>query len=174
MDESHGHWFTKYLKLPVDGPEHVALREQLWIGGADQVSGYYLSMLTGRNQLSLTLARRWEEIRRFILKNSSPRAISILHEPLNVATFSLPLLKQKFDAKFGQTRRVGKEERALVLLLTHPDWSDERIRAELGTTLKQMNRWSLFKYARIVQERYNLAESPEESQNKSHPKTNTP
>lgn len=167
-----GHWFTKYLKLPVDGPEHVALREQLWIGGDDQVSGYYLSMLTSRNQLSLTVERRWDEIRRFVLKHTSPRANSILHERLNVAMFSLPFLKQKFDEEFGQTRRVGKEERALVLLLTHPDWSDERIRAELETTQKQMSRWSLYKYARIVQDRY-IAESPEESQNKSRPKTNT-
>lgn len=39
------HWFAKYLDLPVDGPEHVERRAELWIGGSDIVCGYYLSLM---------------------------------------------------------------------------------------------------------------------------------
>jgi hypothetical protein len=42
--------FPNYLGKPIDEPEHEALRRELWIGGAD-IACYYLSMLTGRDDL---------------------------------------------------------------------------------------------------------------------------
>ena len=49
-------------------------------------------------------------------------------------------------------RRVEKEEQGMILLVQHPDWTDEQICQAVKTTDKQMKRWGRFHAARASTE----------------------
>ena len=51
---------------------------------------------------------------------------------------------------FDETK-LTKEDKGMILLLEHPNWTDEKIRTAVKTTEKQMNHWSWYKRARAVQ-----------------------
>ncbi len=42
----------------------------------------------------------------------------------------------------------------MILLVQHPDWTDEQIRQAVNTTDKQMKRWGNFNAARVAQKHY--------------------
>ena len=51
-------------------------------------------------------------------------------------------------------RRLSKEEQGMILLVQHPEWTDEQIRETVNTTKKQMQRWGRFNAARSAQKHY--------------------
>jgi hypothetical protein len=54
--------------------------------------------------------------------------------------------------------KVAREQRGLILLLENPCWTDAQIRDVIGTTDKQMERWSDFKLGRRMQKRFGNGE----------------
>lgn len=154
MDIMEEHWFSKYLDLCADGPEHAELRKRLWTGGQDLVCGYYLSMLTRQNSLALPCIELRNEIRQYVIQQSKGVSVPFLAEAGYVSHFAEPMLKLDFSATFGVKLDLNKQERGLMLLLSHPDWVDTRIRQAVSTTEKQMARWSTYRLARLIQSRY--------------------
>ena len=143
---------------PVGGCEHQAFRDELWIGGADWACCYYLSMLTDRDYFLLPLPRLWRDLVQYVVEHATPNAIAFGYESTSeISEFVLPFLKMRFEQAFGIGAKLNKAERGLILLLEHPEWTDEQIRVALKTTDKQMTRWSWYRRARAVQGWYRSA-----------------
>ena len=158
MDESWS-WLAENSDKPVGGREHQAFRDELWIGGADWACRYYLSMLTARDYFLPPLSELWRDLVQYVAEHASPNARAFGYKSTpEISEFALPFLKRQFEEAFGIEARLNKEERGLILLLKHPEWSDERIRDALNTTDKQMARWSWYRRARAVQGWYQAAQ----------------
>lgn len=59
-------------------------------------------------------------------------------------------MQVQFERSQGMDRKLGKQVIAIELLLNHPDWSDERIAANVPTTMKQLRRMTDFNALRRV------------------------
>jgi hypothetical protein len=151
-------WFAENRDKPVGGPEHQAYRDEAWIGGADCACCHYLTMLTRRDYFLLPLTVLWRDIVKYAAAHASPSAIAFGYKSTpEISEFALPFLKQQFQKAFGIEVKLTKEEKGLILLLKHPEWSDEQIRVAVKTTEKQMARWGLYRRARAVQGWYQSA-----------------
>ena len=116
---------------------------------------YYLSMLIERDYFVLPLADLWRDLTEYVVRHASPKAIAFAPHKQEMTHFAVPFLREQFNQAFGIEGRFTKEERGMILLLKHPDWSDEQIRRAVKTTPKQiMNRWTDYRYARILQDWY--------------------
>jgi hypothetical protein len=63
-------------------------------------------------------------------------------------------MREQFHVATGipDRRKLTKADRALILLLHHPEWDDVSIVNELNTTAKQLARWTTFQLARREQD----------------------
>jgi len=68
----------------------------------------------------------------------------------------MKFLKRQCEIVEGESGqcRICKEDQGMILLVQHPDWTDEQIRRAVKTTEKQMKRWSNFNTARVAQKHY--------------------
>lgn len=168
MSESWS-WLTENGDKPVGGPEHQAFREELWIGGADWACRYYFSMLIDRDYFLLPLPVLWRDLVQYLAEHASPNAVAFGYRSTpEISEFALPFLKEQFQQAFGIPAKLKKSERGLILLLKHPEWSDEQIRLVLKTTHKQMARWPWYRRARAVQGWYHAAHG-RQNPTKTHP-----
>ena len=90
----------------------------------------------------------------YIVAKTGPEAIPFCC--MSGLQFVMPYLKREWEAVEGITgqRRISKEDQGMILLIEHPDWTDEQIRQAVKTTDKQMMRWSNFNAARSAQKYY--------------------
>jgi hypothetical protein len=144
-------WFKNYFDKPIDGPEHQSLRSELWIVGIFHACRYYLSMLKNIDYFERSLSELDKDVVEYVALHASPKAIVFAYRPDEFTDFALPFLKHQFNQAFKINEKLTKEEKGMILLLEHPDWTDEQIRIAVKTTEKQMKRWSWFCRARAVQ-----------------------
>jgi hypothetical protein len=147
--------FSEYLAKPKDSPEHRLFREQLWLGGASFTCRYYLSILNGHDYFDATGDEFMTAVQEYVLSYTCPEAIQFCVSEYHLM-FLEPFLRQQWELAEGNTnpKKLSREERALILLVNNPDWTDKKIREVIGTTVKQMKRWSNFNAARVAQKHY--------------------
>jgi hypothetical protein len=147
--------FSEYLAMPKDSPQHRQLRDELWLGGEEHACRYYLSILMGRDFFAVSNDEFLKTVLEYVVAKTCPEAIHFCCTRGHFQ-FVMPFLKREWETAEGIAgqRHVGKEERAMILLIEHPKWTDEQFRRALKTTEKQMKRWSRFNSARIAQQHY--------------------
>ncbi len=143
--------FSECLALPKNSPQHIRLREELWLGGASHACRYYLSIILGRELFATSDDEFLKAAQEYIVAKTCPEAIQFCCTPGHFQ-FVMPFLKREWEVAEGtaEQRRLKKVEQCLVLLLNHPDWTDEQIRKAVKTTDKQMKRWGTFNAARAA------------------------
>jgi len=146
--------FSKYLALPKDHPQHRQFREDLWLGGPEVGCRYYLSMILKRDFFAASVEDFVKALQEYVVARTCPEAIQLCCTWLHIH-FVLPFLKWEWETAEGiSDRRLGKEKQGMILLVQHPEWTNEQIREAVKTTAKQMQRWSAFNEARVAQKHY--------------------
>jgi hypothetical protein len=109
-------------------------------------------MLLNRDFFTVSDEEFLTALREFVVGRSCREAIQF-YSSMYYLEFVLPFLKREWERAEGTAndRRLSKEEQAMILLIRHPDWSNEQFRQAVKTTEKQMRRWSMFNYARNSQ-----------------------
>jgi hypothetical protein len=150
--------FSEYLALPKDSPQHKELREELWLGGHEHACRYYLSIILGHDFFVVSGDDFLKAAQEYVVAKTCPEAIQFCCTRGHFQ-FVMPFLKREWEIAEGMSgqRRIGKEERGMILLIEHPDWTDEQIRQAVSTTDKQMKRWGRFNEARAAQKHYKNA-----------------
>ena len=140
---------------PYDSPEHRMLREESWLAGPEVECRYYLGMLLGRNEFRRSPEEFLDELAEFVVSKTSAKGAMFCCTEHH-CQFVVDFLRRLFERQQGETPRTDetKEHRAMEVLLKHPDWSNEQIVAEVGATMKSVDRWSRFRYARRCQRLY--------------------
>ena len=142
--------FSEMLALPKDSPRHRILREELWLLGDWHACRYYVSILTRADLFAMEEEEFLEAIRGYVLSRVGKKAAVF-------CTFDCcglePFLRQQLAEFEGRppVRPLTRQDRAVILLVKHPDWGDSRIARELPTTEKQLQRWTNFQCARRQQ-----------------------
>jgi len=113
--------------------------EQFLLGG-EGACKYYLSRLTNSDQFSLWSDEFIANVKEFVLAETKEGAVTIPFEPWTIDCME-PLFRQAFEKTMSSiARKQTKQDRAVVMLLNHPEWSDEQIAEAVPTTLKQLQR----------------------------------
>ena len=121
--------FSESLALPKESPQHRQLREELWLGGADHACRYYLSIILRRDLFAVPSGEFLKAAQEYVVARTCPEAVQFCRTHGHLQ-FVEPFLKREWETAEGVVgqRRVGKEEQGMVLLVQHPDWTDEQIR----------------------------------------------
>jgi hypothetical protein len=139
--------WAEMLSLPVEHPRHQQLRNELWMVGQWFESHYYLSILTGENWLDF---RDFDFVHQALvdyvtinISAASGKFLAACRQPTDVAH---AYLKYQVARKEGwaETTKWSKAERLMILLIEHPDWTDEQFIKALKTTPKQLQRLNCF------------------------------
>lgn len=138
-----GSSIAKALAADQDSPEHrffrIEMCEQFLLGG-EGACKYYLSRLTNSDQFSLWSDEFIVNAREFVLAETKEGAVTIPFEPWTIDCME-PLFRQAFEETMPSiARKQTKQDRAVVMLLNHPEWSDRQIADAVSTTLKQLQR----------------------------------
>lgn len=122
--------------------------------GADGACRYYLSRLNEVDYFAAWSDQFAHALSEFAVLHFGPSAARLCQD-LGAPMILVGFLRRTFTSHCtgASVTRISKEERAIELLLRHPDWSDAWIAKEVGTTVKQLARWSDFKYARVLERR---------------------
>lgn len=148
---------SRRWEAPRESPEHQSFREHMCEMGLLDAEGacrYYLSVITGINHFALWrdefLSNLWE----YVISRTCEEAAELLgeNECVSSVTGLLRRESERFEGKVAN-RRVKKQERAIEVLLNHPDWTDEQVAAEVPTTVKQLGRWTDYQMLRIAPKR---------------------
>jgi hypothetical protein len=146
--------FSEYLALPKDSPQHRQLRGESWLGGASHACRYYLSIIVGRDLFAASDQEFLTAVQEYVISRTCADAIQFCCT-LGHLQFVMPFLKREWEIAEGLSgRRFVKEDQALILLVEHPDWTNEQIRQAVKTTGKEMSRWGRFRAARAAQKHY--------------------
>lgn len=150
-------YISKHLNCAVDSPEHRSLRIDLCqskLLGDEGACRYYLSRLNGVDYFVAWNDEFLRAIREFAVRQYGDAATRCCYD-LGASSILVGLMRRAFELRFGDSpaRKKSKEEIAVELLLVHPEWPDERIAQEVGTTTKQLHRFSIYSYARVIERR---------------------
>ncbi len=148
---------SQRLAAPKDSPEHKSLRREicdLRLLGDEGACRYYLSIITDTDQFALWDDMFVNNVREYVVSRTC-KAASRLCDNLHSLQFLAGFLRRACERCEGtyHDRRGTKQERAIELLLKHPDWSDEQIASHVPTTMKQLQRWIDFTGLRNAQKR---------------------
>ena len=152
-----GNELSRRLAASRESPEHERLRSELCdheMLGGDGVCRYYLSILTQSDQFVAWSDDFVNDVKRYVVKMTCPEASRFcadFHSIQFLAGFFRVVMERIEGRSDG--RRVSKEDRAIEMLMNHPDWSDHQIAEELPTTLKQLQRWANYKVLRAMPNR---------------------
>jgi hypothetical protein len=138
--------YAKYIALPEDDPERVAFEQDHWIGGSFLVCQWQLSVLAGRDLWSLPL----EAYGTALVEFCRSRLPGVSCAALARSDYSARIYLQDLRRRAGSTifGPLKKPDRAVILLLKNPDWTDEQIAERVPTTLKQLRRFSTYNHLR--------------------------
>ena len=146
---------AKAFDKPYDSPEHRMLREEAWLVGPEHQCRYLLGMLLSQNEFRKSRDQFLDDLTKYITSRTSAQAAMFCctehHCQFVVAFLDRLFCDQK---KASPMIKVTKESQAMEVLLKHPDWSDKQIVAEVGATLKSLDRWTTYQYARRCQKLY--------------------
>jgi len=113
---------------------------ELHLLGSEGAARYYLSKLTDSDQFALWSDEFLDNVREYVLQATDGAAACFRFDG-NTISFMTPILKQAYLNSSSEDEDVlTRPERAVLLLLHHPSWSDEQIASELPTTVKQLQR----------------------------------
>jgi hypothetical protein len=125
------------------------------LGGAAHACRYYLSIILDRDFFAASDDEFLKAVQEYVISKTCAEALQFCctHNHLQ---FVMPFLKQEWESVEGTSgqRRISKQEQGLILLVRHPDWTDEQIRKAVNTTEKQMKRWGIHNAARTAQKHY--------------------
>jgi len=131
------------LAADEESPEHQSFRAEmcdLQIIGGEGACRYYLSKLTDSDQFALWTDEFLDNMQEYVVQKTNGAAACFPFD-LNTISFMAPLLKLACcNARSGDAHKQTRQERAVVLLLHHPSWSDQQIAEQVPTTVKQLQR----------------------------------
>jgi len=115
---------------------------------------YYLSILAQRDYYLAHHGAFDVNLIEYLSTNASPLVL-FWRDSIYRYDFVLPFLRERFHSttRIPRKSKPSKFDRALILLMSHPEWDDERIINELSTTAKQLAKWTMFQLARREQDR---------------------
>jgi hypothetical protein len=147
---------SRALVAPKDSREHKDLFWDLCeagLLGRDGACRYYLSVITGIDQFPLWCDEFTSNVREFVISKTCPAASQFCQD-LHSIQFLGGFLRRAWEDtdRSEHSRRISKAEKAVELLLHHPEWSDERIAAQVPTTLKQLQRFSDYGALRAIRQ----------------------
>ena len=122
--------------------KHQMLREHmcdLKLLGGEGACRYYLSLLTDSDQFVLWNDEFVDNMREFIVTRTDGAAECFSFDSSSVG-YMAPFMKREYFKRKRITSKLSKQERAVVLLLQNPMWSDEQIAEHVPTTTKQLSR----------------------------------
>jgi hypothetical protein len=148
---------SQKLAAPKDSREHRDIYLDLCesgLMGREGACRYYLSMITGIDQFVLWDDEFVSNMQEFVVSKTCPAA-SVFCPDFHAVQFLAAFMRRAYEQSEGRghERRVTRAERAVELLLQHPEWSNEEIAAHVPTTLKQLQRWSDFTVLRVRYQR---------------------
>ena len=152
-----GNNLSRALAEPRDSREHKDLYWDLCeagLLGGDGACRYYISIITGTDQFTLWDDEFASNVREVVVSKTCPAASQFCQD-LNSIQFLAVFLRRAWEGIEGrkQERRMTKTEKAVELLLHHPEWSDERIAEQVPTTLKQLRRFTDYTGLRAMGQR---------------------
>lgn len=122
---------------------------EIYLLGGEGACRYYLSRLTNSDQFALWFDEFLANVREFVLAETKGAAATIPFEPWTVGCM-VPLFRQAFEeAESPSAGKQTKQDRAVVLLLHHPEWSDQQIAEAVPTTMKQLQRNTKYTTLRV-------------------------
>lgn len=141
---------SERLQAPKESSDHDGFRVEmceLQLLGAEGACRYYLSMITGTDQFAAWSDHFRNDLKEFVVSQTCQQAAKVFELPAPEGSLSqfMRIAWERFE---GIQRRPRKEERAVELLLNHPQWSDEQFVEHLQTTYKQLDRWADFRTLR--------------------------
>lgn len=126
-----------------DSPKHETFRAEMCdmklLGGIGACR-YYLSRLLGEDQFQIWHTEFLENLSKFLDETAAGTSKYL---PVNLMTVEhlAPYLKCEYLARMPDVpQQLTLRERAVVLRIRHPLWSDERIARQVPTTVKQLAR----------------------------------
>jgi hypothetical protein len=152
-----GNSLSRALAKPKDSVEHKGLYWDLCeagLLGGDGACRYYLSMITGVDQFTLWDDEFTSNVREFVVSKTCSAAAQFCQN-LNSIQFLAGFLRRAFEGTEGRhkERRFTKAEKAVDLLLHHPELPDETIAERVPTTLKQLRRCTDYTGLRVISQR---------------------
>jgi hypothetical protein len=148
---------SRRLAAPRESPEHQYLRLEMCddrlLGGMGACQ-YYLSILTQSDQFVAWSDDFVNNVKRYVVEMTCPEAARFctdLHNMQFLAGF-FRVVMERIEGSSGG-RPVSKEDRAIEMLMNHPDWSDQQVAEQLPTTAKQLKRWSNYAALRAAPKR---------------------
>ena len=158
-----GNALSRLLASPEASPEHQSLRSEMCdygMLGGDGACQYYLSILTQSDQFAVWSDEFVDNVRRYVAENTCDAAAQFVdfHSIQCLAGF-FRITLERAEGRY-ETRRARKDDRAIELLLNHPEWTDEQIAEQVPTTVKQLQRSSNFKVLRAVSNRTTNSDAP--------------
>lgn len=134
---------SKLMMAAQESPEHQSFRTEmcdLRILGREGACRYYLSKLTGSDQFALWHDEFIDNVREYVVAETNGAAACVSFAA-NTIDCMAAFLKHAFELSESSVNfKQSKQERAVVVLLHHPLWSDEQIAKEVPTTTKQLRR----------------------------------
>jgi hypothetical protein len=100
---------------------------------------YLLSRLTGRDQFAEWNDQFVENVREYVVK-ATGGAARVFEFTFSSVDYMVALLKRDFYRAQNDGYVESKPDRAVILLLEHPDWTDNQIAEAVPTTVKQLRR----------------------------------
>jgi hypothetical protein len=145
---------SRELAAPKESQEHRSLRWDLCeagLLGGDGACRYYLSIITGIDQFVLWSDEFCKNIEESVVSQTCPAA-AVFCRDLNSIQFLRGFLRRAYERTEGHSEdhHVTKAEKAIELLLRHPDWSDDEIAAHVPTTMKQIGGWTDYRVLRAT------------------------
>ncbi len=125
---------------PLDSPEHIQLRRELWLGGAYVEGRYLLGRLLQRNFFRESHADFLATRRAHLQEVAGPGGARILMDDLDLGVMIL----QYQCRRFGDIPHRNKPKilEAYWAIVNNPTLSDAQIAEQIGTTEKSVARMS--------------------------------
>ncbi len=132
---------SQKLATDENSPEHQSFRIEMcdmkvFCGGACL---YYLSRLTNSDQFALWTDEFLDNMREYVVSQTEGAANCFPFD-LDTVQFMTPFMKHKYYSGRTDAPAQTKQDRAVILLLHHPLWSDIQIAEHVPTTIKQLLR----------------------------------
>lgn len=145
------------LAAPKESLAHQTFRSEMCddeLLGGEGACRYYLSVLTQSDQFVAWSDDFVNNVRRYLVETTCPEAAQFCAES-NGIQFLVGFFRAVSERTEGKSasHRATREDRAIEMLLKHPDWTDQQIAKTVPTTVRQLQRWSNFKGLRAAPRR---------------------
>ena len=146
---------SEKLALPAGSQKHQDFRwemcEARLIGG-DGAVRYYFSIISGRDQFIAWEDQFAHDVSEFVVARTSKAAGQFIDSDISPhwVCCLTDFFRRAWEQHQGIETKITKRAKAVELLLTHPDWTDEQIAKSVPTTIGQLQRNSDYTGLRAV------------------------